>query len=492
MNNFDLKRIFLYLGLALLGGTFIYQSFGEQNKLFAMFAVALTVAVWWIFEVLPLAVTALLPVIAYPFLGIMSTKKVAPVYMSSVLLLFIGGFFVAMAMRRWNLHKRIALTIISFFGNKPENLIAGFMVATASLSMWISNTATTVMMVSIGLAVIKSYEDIEGESDTSFRFGSALMMSIAYSATIGGMATLVGTPPNIAFIRIFGMNFPEMEEVSFAAWFSFGLPLVMILLFLAKSVIVRLMIRGSNIKSIDESIITEEKEKLGPIKYEEKWVLFVFFSLAALWIFRKDLQLGFMKIPGWSNLLTYPQLVDDGTVAILMAMILFMIPSKTSTVKKRILEVNAVSEIPWHTILLFGGGFALAKGIQDSGLSAFIGEKLIYLQDVNTNLIVIALTAGMSFFTELASNMASTEMALPILASISKTTGINPFTLMIPATLAASSAFMLPAATAPNAIIFGSDRVRIKDMVRVGFWINLTNIIFVSIFSLYVIPFLMS
>ncbi len=491
MNQEKLSRFFFYLGIVLLILTFILQISEHTTNVFAMAVVAFVIASWWIFEVLPLAVTALLPVAVYPVLGILSVKETASVYMSSVLMLFIGGFFIALAMRRWNLHKRIALSIVSLFGNRPENLISGFMVATAILSMWISNTATTDMMVSIALAVIKNYEDLYEVNEKSRLFASALMLSIAYSATIGGMATLVGTPPNIAFVRIFSLSFPELPEVSFGQWISFGLPMVLLILWLAQKVIIKLMINGKGLIEIDDVVIRAEKEKLGTIKYEEKCIFFIFTTLALAWIFRSDLNLGFVTIKGWSNLFEKPDYIDDGAVAIFMAITLFMIPAKTDPGKRKILEAGAITEIPWHTIILFGGGFALAKGIQESGLSLFIGQKLIYLQDINSSLIIVLLTTGMSFLTELASNMASTEMALPILAAIAKATNLSPYSLMIPATLAASSAFMLPAATAPNAIIFGSERVSIKDMVKVGFWINLINIIVISIVSIFIIPSLL-
>ncbi len=489
MKKTQIQKILFLLCTLVLFLVFCKQNFGQANKILAMAAVALTVALWWIFEVLPLAVTAFLPVALYPLLGIMEAKKVAPVYMSSVLMLFIGGFFIALAMRRWDLHKRIALNIISFFGNDPQGLILGFMVATSFLSMWISNTATTVMMVSIALAVINNYEQMNGENEKTRLFSSALMMSIAYSATIGGIATLVGTPPNIAFIRIFSLSFPDLPEVTFGQWLSFGFPLAVLLIFCAYKIIVFKMIRGKNIDRIDQEIIKKQKSSLGKMKYEEKWVLFIFITLALLWIFRKDLNLGFLVIPGWSHLLQTPQYLDDGTVAIFMALLLFAIPSKKEKGQK-ILDGKALIQIPWHTIILFGGGFALAKGVQESGLSLYLGQQLISIKDYDLTFIVFTLTAGMSFLTELASNMASTEMLLPILASISKTTEISPYLLMIPATLASSSAFMLPAATAPNAIIFGSEKVQIMDMVKVGIWINLVFILFASLFSLFIVPIL--
>ncbi len=489
-----LKKSLLAIGLISLIGMFFYQQ-SHDEPIAAMACVGGVVAIWWIFEVLPLGITALLPLAAYPLLGIAATKEIAPIYMSSVLLLFIGGFMVAIAMQRWNLHRRIALNIISLFGSAPPRLLAGFMMATGFLSMWISNTAATVMMVSIGLAVIASYEEIEGEGENSRVFASTIMMGIAYSATIGGIATLIGTPPNLALTRIYAMSFPHASEISFGKWVAFGIPISLVMVVVAWSCLVFIHMRGKKINALADNVIEEEKNKLGPLSYEEKCVGIVFISMALFWIFRKDLNLGFLVVPGWSTLLADSKLVDDSTVAIFMALILFMIPAKNKDndgETGRVLNGRAIRDIPWETILLFGGGFALAKGIQMSGLSLYIGSKFQALENVPIAVTVFSLTGGMSFLTELTSNMASTEMLLPILASIAKAANLNPLSLMVPATLAASCAFMLPAATAPNAIIFGSRKVKIGEMVKVGFIINTISIIIIGLFSLFVIPHILS
>jgi solute carrier family 13 (sodium-dependent dicarboxylate transporter), member 2/3/5 len=490
MKRTDLQTFLLLTGVLFLTGLTITTGQGSTTPVFRMGMVALIMATWWIFEVLPLGITAFLPVIAYPLLGIMPTKEIAPIYMSSILLLFVGGFFVAIAMERWCLHKRLALNIIGFFGASPGRLMAGFMCSSGFLSMWISNTAATVMMVSIGLAIVKSYEEIEGQGEPSRYFASSLMMSIAYAATIGGIATLVGTPPNLAFSRIYALSFPQAAEIGFGDWILFGIPTSLIMVTFAWWAIWFFNLRGKNVVELDPKVIAKEKAKLGPLKYEEKIIFFVFASMALLWISRKDLNLGFIQIPGWSNLMANPSYFDDGTVAILMAMILFMVPTKNKSFypSKNILDQSAIRDIPWQTILLFGGGFALAKGMGASGLSAHLGEKFKGLAEIHPVLIIASLTGGMSFLTELTSNMASTEMILPILASISKATGIKAVSIMIPATLAASCAFMLPAATAPNAIIFGSQRVDIKTMVRIGFLINLFSITVITLVSLFLIP----
>jgi sodium-dependent dicarboxylate transporter 2/3/5 len=483
-----IQNTFLALGFAIILTLFILTNLGMASKMVAMAGVAFVIITFWIFEVLPLGVTALIPVICYPMMGIMSTKKIAPIYMSSTLMLFMGGFLVAIGMQRWNLHKRIALEIISRFGSSPTRVIFGFMCACAFLSMWISNTATCVMMVSIGLALISSYEEIEGNTPETKIFAASLMMAIAYACTIGGMATLVGTPPNLAFARIYEISFPLRSEISFGQWISFGLPIAIISVIFAGFAITFVMFRGKNIKSIDADIIKKEKASLGKISYEEKCVAVTFFAMAMMWIFRKDLNLGFTIVPGWVNLFPNSKYFDDGAIAVMMAIILFIIPTKNNKEYKTILDNSVIKKVPWDTILLFGGGFALAKGIQTSGLSDFLGSKFQALSTVSESMIIVAVTTGMAFITEITSNMASTETILPILVSISKETGISPVVLMIPTTLASSCAFMLPAATAPNAIIFGSGKIKIKDMIRVGFFINCFCIVLISIISIFLLP----
>jgi solute carrier family 13 (sodium-dependent dicarboxylate transporter), member 2/3/5 len=480
-----MKKILLILGLLILS----IASFSGFDLTTKMGLITAVIAIWWIFEVLPLYVTALIPIVFFPISGIMTAKKVAPIYMSPILFLFIGGFLVAMAMQEWGLHKRIALHIISWFKGGVASLLFGFMVATYFLSMWISNTATAVMMVSIGLAVIKNYEEILGENDEAKIFSQGLMISIAHAATIGGMATLVGTPPNMALVRIFSMNFPEASEISFASWMLMGIPMSFLILLVSWTCITKILFRKKEIPTLGQDLIESEKNGLGKIKFEEKIVLLIFSLMAVTWIFRRDVMIGDFSIPGWSSLLTYGKNIDDGTVAIFYAVILFMIPSKQKN--KNILSQKAISKIPWETIILFGGGFALAKGIQVSGLSQQMGEYFSEFASSFPRLVVFSITFGMSFLTELTSNMSSTEMILPILASIAKASNISPLSIMIPATLAASCAFMLPAATAPNAIIFGSRRVKIKDMVKVGIVVNLVSVVLIYFVSIFIVDIIM-
>lgn len=476
-----LKRCMFVLGVLLLLGSGVLVDTAHTK----VACIAVVMALWWIFEVLPLGVTALIPVITFPFMNIMSAKKVAPIYMSSILMVFIGGFLVAIAMQKWQLHRRIALKIVSIFGNSPQRLILGFMLASAFLSMWVSNTATTVMMVSIALAVIKHCEDKIGVGIDSRLFASTLMLAIAHAASVGGIATLVGTPPNLAFTRIYEINFGE--AVSFGEWFLFALPTAMLLFFGVWLVLMRVHFRRSKIDFEASDITASALQKMGGITPEEKKVAAVFVTMAALWIFRKDLNFGLFSIPGWGSLFAHASFINDGTVAILCAVSLFALTARNG---KKILEGTDIAAIPWQAILLFGGGFALAKGIQDSGLASIIGNSMKFLGDYPSTLIVAACSYMMIFFTELTSNTASVELVLPLLAATAKEIGMSPLVLMIPVTMAASCAFMLPSATPPNAIIFASQRVKVSDMIKCGILINLYCGLIITIVGVFILPLL--
>lgn len=459
----------------------------ENPGVTAMAAIAWLMAVLWVSEAIPLAATALIPLVAYPLLGIASTKATAATYINSTLFLFIGGFLIAIAMERWNLHRRIALTIIGWFGGRPTGMVLGFMLATAFLSMWISNTATAVMMVPIGLAIIYQMEDEWGAGPVRV-FSGSLMIGIAYAASIGGMATLVGTPPNLAFSRIYQITFPGAPEISFGTWFLFGLPLTVVLLLAAWLVVTRIAFRPGRALQVPGDVLQEEKRGLGTMSREEKFVAVIFALTALLWVFRKDLEIGIATVPGWSRLLAEPGLVDDGTVAIGMASLLFLLPGRRAGRKTRLLDAEAFGKLPWSIILLFGGGFALAKGFALSGLSEYAGSLVTGFRDTGTAALVVTVTGGMIGLTELTSNTATTEMLLPVLASVSGGLQIEPLYLMVPATLAASCAFMLPVATPPNAIVFGSGRLHVIDMVRAGIWMNLIAWFVVSLAAWLYLP----
>ena len=446
-----------------------------------MAAVASLMAVWWITDAIPLAATSLLPIVLFPVLGIMSGKHTAPIYVNSTIFLFMGGFIIAIAMEKWLLHKRIALWIIKLIGESPSTIILGFMAASAFLSMWISNTATAVMMVPIGLAIISRMEERFGEKD-SHSFSVALMLGIAYSCSMGGIATLVGTPPNLSFARIFEITFPGAPPVAFGQWLIMALPVSIIMITAIWLILTKMFFHFPPYLKTDKKIIQKEYEDLGPISFEEKSVMAVFVSAALLWVFRKEITIGTVTIPGWSQLMPYPSLIDDGTVAIFASLILFLIPTRDrSSGSNAIIDISVFRAIPWHIVLLFGGGFALAKGFQATGLSEMIGTKFKDLAGTPPYLMITLTSSAITFLTELTSNTATTEMILPILASVAVAVKINPLLLMIPATLSASCAFMMPVATPPNAIIFGSGKIRIIEMVKVGFFINVLGIVCIGI-----------
>ncbi|MDE3000693.1 MAG: SLC13 family permease [Gemmatimonadota bacterium] len=438
-------------------------------------AVALLMAVWWMTEAAPLAATALLPIVLFPLLGIMDGRNVAPIYFNHVIFLFIGGFMVALAMQRWNLHRRIALRVLLWCGVRPRRILLGFMVSTAFLSMWISNTATTMMMVPIVLAVVLKLE--EGAAQGGFATG--LFLGVAYGASIGGVATLVGTPPNLSFARILNIHFPDAPEISFASWFLFAFPISLLFLVLAWFLLCCLHTGGRQENAIDRSVLRDQYSALGPLSYEEAVVLADFVLLAFLWLFRNEIRIGNAAIPGWSGLFPDGAYLNDGSVAMGMALLLFLIPARSGSAEK-ILDRQTVGKLPWHIILLFGGGFALATGFMESGLSMWFGNRLAGLSAVHPLLLVAILCLMITFLTELTSNTATAEMFLPILAALGVAIQVNPLLLMIPATLSCSFAFMLPVATPPNAIVFGTDRVRIADMARVGLILNLAGVAIVA------------
>jgi sodium-dependent dicarboxylate transporter 2/3/5 len=446
-----------------------------------MASVGALMAVWWLTDAIPLGVTALLPIVLFPILGIMPGNETAPLYINSTIFLFLGGFIIALAMERWNLHRRIALRIILLLGGSTRTLVLGFMVATAFLSMWISNTATTMMMVPIAIAIISRIEDSQDfdAHKGGKNLALCLMLGIAYAASIGGIATLIGTPPNLAFSRIYAITFPGAPEISFSQWFIMATPLSVVLLLVTWFVLTRIVYRLHGIDVLDRSSVREEYEKLGPASYEEKAVLAIFTATAILWLLRQDIVLGSLRIPGWSTLLSLEGVVDDGTVAVAMAILLFVIPSgKADT--GMLMNWKTASRLPWGIVLLFGGGFALAGGMSASGLSYWIGKQFEGVGEMSPFLILFLLCILITFLTEFTSNTATAQMILPILATLAIPLKLNPLFLMIPATISSSCAFMMPVATPPNAIIFGSGRIKISEMAKAGVLLNLIGAVLIT------------
>lgn len=481
------QKIGLIFGPVLFIFILLFLNFDPNNPLLTrMAAVAILMAVWWITDAIPLFATALLPIILFPLLGIMKTNATAPVYFNSTIFLFVGGFMIALTMEKWALHRRIALFIIRLVGGGPTRIVLGFMIASSFLSMWISNTATAIMMVPIGLAIVLRMEENFGLDETR-KFTSSLMLGIAYGCSLGGIATLVGTPPNLSFSRIFQITFPGAEPIAFGTWFVMGLPISIVMIIIVWLMLTKIFFRTPPELTVDRSVVDKEYKELGGMSFEEKAVLIIFSLTAILWVFRKKIQFGILSIPGWSQLLPFPDLIDDATVAIFMALIMFLIPTRSKEAEyPTVMGPDVIRKLPWNIVLLFGGGFALAKGFQTTGLSAFIGNQFSGLAGMPPIFMIVIICFGLTFLTELTSNTATTEMILPILASVAVAMKTNPLMLMIPATISASCAFMMPVATPPNAIIFGSGRIKISEMARVGVFINIIGIFIITLMFYFI------
>ncbi len=457
-----------------------------------MLAITVLMAVWWMSEALPLAVTSLLPLVLYPILGIMKTSAVSPNFSHHLIFLFLGGFMIAIALQQWQLHRRFAIHTISLLGSNPRRLVLAFMLSTALLSMWISNTATTIMILPIALAVI---HQIQGKEDPEEMprnvFGSVLMLGIAYSASIGGIATLIGTPPNVVFSGIYGKFFPQLPEISFVRWMFLAFPLAVLLFLLLWGYLVYGVLRKKHLPEIrNKAFFDEQKRQLQPLNTAQKWVLAIFFITAFLWIFRADLKLGFVTIPGWPHLIGLGKRVQDSTIAIGMAILLFIIPARVEDKKQTLLQWKNLLEIPWDILLLFGGGFALADGIQKTGLAEFIGKHLVFLGHMPFWVMLFLLTTSVAVLTEFTSNTAVATTVLPILAALSIDLNMDPLLIMFPATVAASCAFMLPVSTPPNAIVFGSRYIPIKRMVRIGIVLIVLASLIVSSYFFVIFKFI--
>lgn len=469
------QRIGLFLGpLVFIISMLFFRPEGLSSTGVAMLASALWIAIWWITEALPIAVTALLPIILFPLSGGMAITETTASYGHKYIFLFIGGFILAIAMEKWNLHKRIALTIIKIVGTNVKQIILGFMVATAFLSMWISNTATSVMILPVGLAIVSQLKDnpatIKNENSI---FGKALMLAIAYSASIGGIATLIGTPPNLVLAGVVQETYGI--EITFSQWFMFGFPISIILLICCWLYLTKFAFtfRQKEFPGGRQEILNQLKA-LGRITFEEKLVLIVFLATALAWISRSFLLVKF--IPA----------IDDTIIAIMAAFSLFLLPSRKT--KKALLSWEDAVKLPWGILILFGGGMALAKGFEVSGLAIWLGNQLVGLNGISIFMLIIILVTVVNFLTEITSNMATTAMLLPILVSLATALDVHPYFLLIAATLAASCAFMLPVATPPNAVVFGSGYLKIEDMVRKGIWLNLLSIILVSLAVYFLLP----
>ncbi len=456
-----------------------------QPLLGAMAAVAVWMSVWWMTEATPLAVTSLLPLVLFPLLGIADAKRVSGHYFNEIIALYFGAFLIALAMERWHLHRRIALHLLAAVGVTPGRMIGGFLLTAGLLSMWISNTATALMMLPIGLAVIRQVDEAAG-TERSRPLALGLMLAIAYGASIGGIATPVGTPTNLAFIKIYRDTFPAAPAISFGEWMLVAFPIAVLLMLATWWLLARVFCRTEAGLTLDRNVIRNELVRLGPGTWEERLVFAVFVSAGLLWVFRSDLNLGFVAVPGWSRLHPVLSNVDDSTVAIALAVLLFLLPSRSE--RGTLLDASTIARVPWDVLLLFGGGFALASGFVSTGFSAYLASGLGSLGHVPEIVALLIVCALLTFLTELTSNVATATMFLPVIAAWAVSEGVHPLILMIPATLSASMAFMLPVATPPNAVVFSSRRVRVADMAKIGLALNLIGIVVIASLCQWLLP----
>lgn len=435
-------------------------------------AVGALMAIWWISEALPIPATALLPVVLFPVLGVSSIAATTAPYASPLIFLFLGGFLIAIAMERWDLHRRIALRTIAFVGTSPRRIIGGFMVAAAFLSMWISNTATAMMMLPIGLSVVDLARSNASAQPTHVGgFAVALMLSIAYACNIGGMGTLIGTPPNALLAGFLAETYGT--EVGFAQWMGLGVPMVLVGLPLAYVVLTRGLFTLDQVELVGgAALVKRELERLGHLSRAERLVGVVFGTVALLWMTRPLLS---TVVPGLS----------DAGIAIFGGVVLFLLPVNLAR-GQFVLDWEAAQKLPWGVLLLFGGGLSLAGAIERTGLATWIGEGLSVVGGLPILLTVMIVATAIILLTEVTSNTATAAAFLPIMASVAVGIGENPFLLIVPVALAASAAFMLPVATPPNAVVFGSGDVTIPEMARAGVWLNLLFVALITL-SAYVL-----
>ena len=452
-------------------------------------------ATWWLTEAVDIEVTALLPIVAFPLLGIAPLTKVLPPYAADVIFLFMGGFIIGLAIERWGLDRRIAFFVLRMVGARPGAIIGGFMAVTAFLSMWVSNTACAAMMVPIALSVIdlvllsrtgKSLKESGGipqDRVPERNFATGLLLSVAYAASIGGIATIIGSPPNGIAVRYIQQTF--QKEVSFFDWLLIGGPFTLVFLPIAWLMVTRVLFR-TDIGEIagGRQHFDEEYRKLGPLSRGEKTVLAVFSVTALLWIFSPLLKplvvAGVKPLAGLS----------DAGIAMLAAMALFLIPVDRAK-GVRAMDWDTAVKLPWGVLMLFGGGLTLAASIEANGVSEFIGNSSRGLGGLHPVLLLLAITAMTVFLSELTSNTAQVATMVPVLAAMAPVLGMNPYVLILACTLGASSAYMMPVGTPPNAIVFGTGLVRMPQMMKAGFWLNLAGILVITaLASLFITPLL--
>lgn len=456
---------------------------GMKPEALKVAAITALMAIWWITEAVPIPATALIPVALYPTLGVMKSAASTAPYANHLIFLFMGGFFIAVTMEKWNLHKRVAVNTIRIVGTSPSRMILGFMVATAFLSMWVSNTATTMMMVPIALAVIKQVTGFTSEDmlracpadNNDHNFGKSLMLAVAYSASIGGVATIIGTPPNIVMVGMVDKLYGQ--HISFAGWMAIGVPLAVIMLAFTWLLLTRFLFPVEGELDGAKDVIAEETAKLGPMSKEEKYICYIGLFVCTCWIGRGLISDFFPSL----------KLVHDATIGILGALLLFTVPTNFKE-GKFLLDWKTAVKIPWDVILLFGGGLAIAKGFSSTGLAEWIAMQLTGLEGAHMVVFIGAVVLITIFLTEITSNTATATLLVPVMGSAAIAMGIHPYGPIVGACVAASFAFMLPVATPPNAVVFGSGCITIPQMARAGLWMNIFGAIVITTFITYLLP----
>ena len=453
---------------------------GLEHGMTATAALSVWMAIWWMTEVVDLGVTSLLPFVVLPALGVMDANAVAQQYMEQTIFLFMGGFFLAFAMEKWNLHERFAYTIIQRTGFTPTRVLVGIMVTTFFISMWISNTATTLMMITAVLAIIRHEHLFDPKARQAIATG--FLLALTYTASIGGLATIVGTPTNMILIGFADKAFGNTHDLNFLSWFRFGFPFAL-LMGLSLFIIIRYRyFKSSHNQPFDSAFIREQQDKLGFMRYEEKAVLTIFVITVLLWFTRSSIDFGSFTLNGWSTYFAFGKMIKDSTIAIGAAVLLFLWPARDAK-SESLLNWSDVTKLPFRVILLFGSGFAIAAAYQESGLATFLAKKLEHFAGMPVWVFTLGIALLVTVLSEFASNVASIQLMLPILAPVAVSLHVPPMTLMIPATIAASFGFMMPVATAPNTIVYGTGMVPVKEMMRTGLLLNIIGILLLSLYT---------
>lgn len=469
------KRIGFMLGLCFLLTTIIWPAPTDMStSAWHTAGIAMLLATWWATEVLPIPITSLLPILLFPAFGIMTTGESTTSYAAPIIFLLLGGFIIATGLTKWNLHRRLALNILSRIGTNPAAIIAGFMGVTALISMWISNTASAIMMMPIALSLVTGISKTKDYD----HFLLCLMLGIAYAASIGGLGTIIGTPPNLLVVGFMKQTYGI--EISFLEWMLLGIPIVIVMVAMTWWILTK-RTYPFNTKDIHLSrgMIIDELQKMGKLTQPEKRLTFVFLLVATAWIIRIPIQ-------QHANILLW---LDDAIIAIGGAVLMFVIPSGHAQEKaSALLDWESANKIPWGVLLLFGAGLSLAAAIEKTGLAGWLSNNLSALANLELIFIMLGLVALVIFLTELTSNTATTAAFLPILGALATTHGIEPMLLIAPAALAASCAFMLPIATAPNAVVYSTGYVTISQMAHAGFKLNLIGIPVVTVLAYLIVP----